>query len=317
MSDDATLLPLPLREGVGGRGDAGAALRVATPPATPSPKGRGRLAGVNVLPHAVLILGVLLFALPLWMIFAGSTQQAGAIARGGLSLIPDPAGLGVYADVLTQGGAGAQPVWRMLLVSFGMALAIALGKIVISVLSAYAVTFFSWPLRMVAFGVIFITLMLPVEVRIIPTYTVMAGFGMINTFGGLTVPLIASATATLLFRQVFLAVPDELMEAARIDGAGPWRFLRDILLPVSSANIAALFVILFVYGWNQYLWPLLVATDPRLDTIVIGIVKMIGVENAVEWNRVMAVAVLALLPPVAVVLLMQRWFVAGLTESDK
>ena len=260
---------------------------------------------------------MLLFALPLWMLLAGSTQDAGAIARGDLSLIPNPAHLGVYADVLARGGAGSQPVWRMLAVSLAMALAIAIGKIVISVLSAYAVTFFRWPGRMVAFWVIFITLMLPVEVRIIPTYTVMAGFGLINSFAGLTVPLIASATATLLFRQVFLAVPDELMEAARMDGAGPWRFLRDILLPVSAANIAALFVILFVYGWNQYLWPLLVATDPKLDTVVIGIVKMIGTESTVEWNRVMAAAVMALLPPVVVVLLMQRWFVAGLTEGEK
>jgi sn-glycerol 3-phosphate transport system permease protein len=145
----------------------------------------------------------------------------------------------------------------------------------------------------------------------------MAGFGLINSFTGLVLPLIASATATLLFRQVFLSIPDELVEAARMDGAGPWRFLRDILLPVSAANIAALFVILFVYGWNQYLWPLLVATDPKLDTIVIGIVKMIGTETATEWNRVMATALLALLPPVAVVLLMQRWFVKGLTEGDK
>ena len=270
---------------------------------------------------AVLIHRVLLLALPLWMILAGSTQEPGAIARGDLSLVPNLHGLGVYADVLTGGGPGGsptgRPVGQMLLVSFGMALTMALGKITISVLSAYAVTFFQWPFRTVAFWAIFITLMLPVEVRIIPTYAVVAGFGMINTFGGLTVPLIASATATLLFRQVFLAVPDELMEAARIDGAGPWRFLWDILLPVTAGNIAALFVILFVFGWNQYLWPLLVATDPRLDTIVIGIVKMIGVEAQVEWNRVMATAVLALLPPVAVVLLMQRWFVAGLTEGEK
>ena len=271
----------------------------------------------RIVTHAVIILGVLLFALPIWLILAGSTQDAGAIARGGLSLIPRASGLGVYADVLARGGAGAQPVWRMLLVSFGMAMTIAVLKITVSLLSAYAIAFFRWPLRMVAFWLIFITLMLPVEVRIIPTYTVMAGFGMINTFSGLTIPLVASATATLLFRQVFLTVPDELMEAARIDGAGPWRFLRDILLPVSAGNIAALFVILFVYGWNQYLWPLLVATDPRLDTIVIGIVKMIGVDTEVEWNRVMATAVMALLPPVAVVLLMQRWFVAGLTEGEK
>ena len=269
------------------------------------------------LPHAVLVLGVLLFAAPLWLVFAGSTQDAAAIARGQISFIPDFTRLGIYADVLREGAPGSTPVWRMLAVSFGMALGISVGKIVISVTSAFAVTFFQWPLRMVAFWVIFITLMLPVEVRIIPTFQVMADFGMINTFGGLTVPLIASATATLLFRQVFLAVPDEMMEAARMDGAGPMRFFRDILLPVSAPNVAALFVILFVFGWNQYLWPLLVATDPKLDTIVIGIVKMIGVETQVEWNRVMATAVLALLPPVAVVLLMQRWFVAGLTDSEK
>lgn len=267
--------------------------------------------------HIVLCLGVALFALPLWLVMAGSTQTSAAIARGELSLIPDLNGLGVYADVLREGAHGATPVWKMLLVSFGMAMAIAVGKIVISVLSAYAIAFFRWPGQSLAFGIIFLTLMLPVEVRIIPTFSVIAGLGLINTFTGLTLPLIASATATLLFRQVFMAVPDELMEAARMDGAGPWRFLKDILLPVSAANVAALFVILFVYGWNQYLWPLLVATDPGLDTIVIGIVKMIGSEATTEWNRVMATAVLALAPPVAVVMLMQRWFVKGLSESDK
>jgi sn-glycerol 3-phosphate transport system permease protein len=267
--------------------------------------------------HTVLGLGVLLFLFPLWLVFAGSTQDSGAISRGDLSLLPDLHGFGVYADVLTQARPGGSPVWRMLLVSLAMALGIAFGKIVISVLSAYAVAFFRFPLRMVCFWMIFVTLMLPVEVRIIPTYAVMADFGLINTYTGLTVPLIASATATLLFRQTFLAIPDEMMEAARMDGAGPLRFLRDIVLPVSGANIAALFVILFVLGWNQYLWPLLVATDPKLDTIVIGIVKMIGVDTATEWNRVMATALLALLPPVAVVLLMQRWFVKGLTEGEK
>ncbi len=267
--------------------------------------------------HGVLLLGVALFALPVWLVIAGSTQASDAIGRGELSLLPDLGGFGVYADVLRAGGRGDTPVWRMLLVSFAMAVCIALGKIVISVLSAYAIAFFRWPGRGLAFGVIFLTLMLPVEVRIIPTYSVMAGLGLINTFTGLTLPLIASATATLLFRQVFLAMPDELVEAARMDGAGPMRFLRDILLPVSAANLAALFVILFVYGWNQYLWPLLVATDPSLDTIVIGIVKMIGTETQADWGRVMATAVLALLPPVLVVLLMQRWFVKGLAEADK
>ncbi len=267
--------------------------------------------------HAILALGVLLFAFPVWLVFAGSTQSSEAITRGEISLVPDPAGLGVYARVLTGSANGSQPVWHMLLVSLGMALCIAVGKIVISVLSAYAVVFFRFPGRQVAFWLIFVTLMLPVEVRIIPTYAVMADFGLINSFTGLWVPLIASATATLLFRQVFVAIPDELVEAARMDGAGPLRFLRDIVLPVSGANIAALFVILFVYGWNQYLWPLLVATDPRLDTIVIGIVKLIGVETQTDWGAVMATAVLALLPPVCVVVLMQHWFVAGLTEGEK
>ena len=184
-------------------------------------------------------------------------------------------------------------------------------------LSAFAVVFFRFPFRRTAFWIIFITLMLPVEVRIIPTYAVMSDLHMINTFTGLTMPLIASATATLLFRQIFAAIPDELVEAARMDGAGPLRFLRDILMPVSAANIAALFVILFVYGWNQYLWPLLVATTPNLDTIVIGITRMIGVESDTDWTGVMATAVLALIPPVIVVVAMQRWFVAGLTEGEK
>jgi sn-glycerol 3-phosphate transport system permease protein len=271
----------------------------------------------DYLAHGVLILGVALFALPVWLVFAGSTQDSDAIMRGELSLLPHLSGLSVYARVLQHGTMGTEPVWHMLLISLGMALAIAFGKIVISVLSAYAVVFFRFPFRRVAFWLIFVTLMLPVEVRIIPTYAVMAGFGLINTFTGLWVPLIASATATLLFRQVFTAIPDELVEAARMDGAGPWQFLRDFVLPVSGANIAALFVILFVYGWNQYLWPLLVATDPSLDTIVIGIVKMIGQETQTDWSAVMATAVLALLPPVAVVVLMQRWFVAGLTDGEK
>jgi sn-glycerol 3-phosphate transport system permease protein len=271
----------------------------------------------DYLAHVILVLGVLLFGLPVWLVFAGSTQDSDAIMRGDISLVPDLTHLSVYARVLTKGTMGTEPVWHMLLVSLGMAVAIALGKIVISVLSAYAVVFFRFPFRKTAFWLIFITLMLPVEVRIIPTYAVMSDFHLINSFTGLWVPLIASATATLLFRQIFTAIPDELVEAARMDGAGPLRFLRDIVLPVSAANIAALFVILFVYGWNQYLWPLLVATDPALDTIVIGIVKMIGEDSQTDWAAVMATTVLALLPPVIVVVVMQRWFVAGLIEAEK
>ena len=271
----------------------------------------------DYLAHAVLILGVFLFAFPVWLVFAGSTQASDAIMRGELSLIPQLSGLSVYTRVLASGTMGSEPVWRMLLISLGMALAIAFGKIFISILSAYAVVFFRFPCRQVAFWLIFVTLMLPVEVRIIPTYAVMANFGLINTFTGLWIPLIASATATLLFRQVFTAIPDELVEAARIDGAGPLRFLWDIVLPVSGANIAALFVILFVFGWNQYLWPLLVATNQGLDTIVIGIVKMIGQETQTDWSAVMATTVLALLPPVLIVVCMQRWFLAGLTDGEK
>lgn len=268
--------------------------------------------------HAILLLGVALFALPIWIVISGSTHDPATIGRGELPLIPR-ADLSAYVAIMNEGAgtAGAAPVWRMLLNSAAMALLITVGKISVSVLSAYAVVFFRFPGRMIAFWAIFITLMLPVEVRIIPTFEVMAGLGLINTMTGLTLPLIASATATLLFRQVFMAIPDELVEAARMDGAGPLRFLRDILIPVSAANIAALSVILFVYGWNQYLWPLLVAADPKLDTVVIGIVKMIGTEANVDWSRVMATTVLALVPPVAVVVLMQRWFVKGLTEGDK
>jgi len=270
------------------------------------------------LAHAVLGIGVVLFALPVWLVLAGSTQDSGAITRGELSLVPHLEGLAVYSRVLMHGTMGTQPVWHMLMVSGGMALAIACGKIVISILSAYAVVFFRFPLRRTAFWLIFITLMLPVEVRIIPTYSVMSDFGLINSFTGLTVPLIASATATLLFRQVFVAIPDELVEAARMDGAGPLRFLRDILLPVSAANIAALFVILFVYGWNQYLWPLLVTNSSSMMTIVIGIKTLLGGgDSQTEWNIVMATTVLAMLPPIAIVVLMQRWFVKGLVESEK
>ena len=199
-----------------------------------------------------------------------------------------------------------------------MALAIAIGKIVISILSAYAIVFFRFPFRMVFFWLIFITLMLPVEVRILPTYKVMVDLGLIDTYTGLTVPLMASATATLLFRQFFLTIPGELVEAARVDGAGPLRFFKDILLPLSRTNIAALFVILFIYGWTQYLWPLLVTNDNDMNTIVIALRKMISFADAdTQWHLVMVTSILAILPPILVVVLMQRWFVKGLVETEK
>jgi sn-glycerol 3-phosphate transport system permease protein len=210
------------------------------------------------------------------------------------------------------------PVQIMMLNSFLMAMAIAIGKIAISIISAYTVVFFQFPLRMFFFWMIFVTLMLPVEVRIIPTYQVIVDLGMFDTYWGLVVPLIASATATLLFRQFFLTIPDELVEAAKMDGAGPMRFFKDVVLPLSRTNIAALFVILFIYGWNQYLWPLLVTKSRSLETVVIGITKMIGTGDAqTDWNLIMATAVLAMLPPVLVVLLMQRWFVKGLVDQEK
>jgi sn-glycerol 3-phosphate transport system permease protein len=203
-------------------------------------------------------------------------------------------------------------------VSLTMAVGIAVGKIIISLLSAFAIVYFRFPLRYFFFWMIFITLMLPVEVRITPTYEVMSDLGLLNTFPGLIMPLIASATATFLFRQFFLTVPDELAEAARIDGAGPMRFFVTILVPLSVTNIAAMFVIQFIYGWNQYLWPLLITTSEDMYPIVIGIKRMIGGGDAAnEWNLIMATAILAMIPPAIVVLLMQRWFIKGLVETEK
>ena len=271
--------------------------------------------------HFVLILGVVVFAFPIYFALIGSTHDAATIATGRMPLLPGPHGVENYWHALTSGTGfrvSGSPVGTLLLNSLIMALIIAVGKIAISIISAYAVAFFSFPGRMFFFWMIFITLMLPVEVRIIPTYKVVSDLGMINTFAGLTIPLIASATATLLFRQVFLTIPDELAEAAKIDGAGAMRFFWTMVLPLSRTNIAALFVILFIYGWNQYLWHLLITTSRGMETIVIGIVKMIGTSEAqTDWNLIMATAILAMLPPVAVILFMQRWFVKGLIETEK
>ena len=271
-------------------------------------------------PHLWLLIGVLVFATPIYITLIGSTHDASTIGRGDVPLLPGPHTVENYTAAWVSGGAGrftVTPASRMLLNSTIMALCIAVGKIVISLLSAYAVVFFRFPGRKLAFWSIFITLMLPVEVRIFPTFKVVSDLGMVNTYGGLIIPVIASATATLLFRQFFLTIPDEFVEAAKMDGAGPLRFFWDVVLPLSRTNMAALFVILFVYGWNQYLWPLLVATSADVETVVIGMVKMIGSEANTDWNIIMATCVLALLPPVLVVILMQRWFVKGLTETEK
>jgi sn-glycerol 3-phosphate transport system permease protein len=269
----------------------------------------------------VLILGVLVVAFPLYLTFVASTQTADAIVQAPMSLLPGNQLIENYTAALKGTGMGAAsnaPVGRMMMVSLITALVIAIGKIAISLLSAFAIVYFRFPFRMLFFWAIFVTLMLPVEVRIGPTYAVVANLGMLNTYAGLTVPLIASATATFLFRQFFLTVPDELVEAARMDGAGPMRFFKDVLLPLSVTSIAALFVIQFIYGWNQYLWPLLVTTEESMYPVVIGIKRMIsGGDAATDWNIVMATAILAMIPPALVVMLMQRWFVKGLVDTEK
>jgi sn-glycerol 3-phosphate transport system permease protein len=273
-----------------------------------------------IIPHAVLLLGLALVLFPVYVAFVASSLPLPDILDAPMTLVPGPDLLANYRDALALGTAGTngQPVATMMLNSLVMALAIAIGKIAISLPSAYAVVFFRFPLRRLCFWAIFVTLMLPVEVRIIPTYKIAADLGLIDTYAGLALPLIASATATLLFRQFFLTIPDELVEAAKIDGAGPWRFLIHMVIPLSRTNIAALFAILFIYGWNQYLWPLLVTNTPAMTTIIIGIRQMIGNGDAqTAWHLVMATALLALLPPIAVVLAMQRWFVKGLIEPEK
>lgn len=273
-----------------------------------------------VLSHLVLALGVLIVAFPLWITFVASTHPVEALMSGVVPLWPGDRLWENYGTVLNTkvGGSGGAPVGPMLVNSLIMALSIAIGKIAISIIAAYAIVYFRFPFRKLCFWLIFITLMLPVEVRILPTFKVVADLDMLNSYAGLSVPLIASATATFLFRQFFLTVPDELIEAARIDGAGPMRFFLDVLLPLSRTNIAALFVILFIYGWNQYLWPLLVTTDESFYTIVMGIQRMVTVSDTEpQWPLVMATATLAMLPPVAVVVAMQRLFVKGLVETEK
>lgn len=275
---------------------------------------------LNLAAHLVLICGVLVVAFPVWVAIVASTHPQEAFQTGRIPLWFGTTAVDNYAAMLGSGmsNLGAPPLAGMLWNSLVMALVIAVGKIAISITSAFAIVYFRFPFRMFAFWCIFITLMLPVEVRILPTFKVVADLGMLNSYAGLTIPLIASATATFLFRQVFLTMPDELTEAARIDGAGPIRFFIDILIPLSRTNIAALFVILFIYGWNQYLWPLLITTDEGYYTIVAGIKRMAEAVDALPvWNNVMAAAVLAMLPPVVVVILMQRVFVKGLIETEK
>jgi sn-glycerol 3-phosphate transport system permease protein len=273
----------------------------------------------DILAYAILTLAVLIIVFPVYLAFIASTHDAGTVMNGNMPLLPGDHMLENYQRVILSGTTQSQePVGRMLTNSFISAIGIAVGKILISILSAYAVVYFRFPFRKTAFWIIFMTLMLPVEVRIYPTYKVVADLKLLDTYTGIILPLIASATGTLLFRQFFMTVPDELLEASKIDGAGPFRFFKDTLLPLSMTTIAALFVIQFIYGWNQYLWPLLITTQDSMQTIVIGIRKMLtSTDTKAEWQLAMASAVLAMLPPVAVVIFMQRLFVRGLVETEK
>jgi sn-glycerol 3-phosphate transport system permease protein len=272
------------------------------------------------LSHFVMILGVVLMAFPVWMTFVASTHDQATMLRSPVPLLPGSHMIENYTQILSQGYGtiNKTPVSITLMNSLIMALGVAIGKIIISILAAFAVVYFRFPGRMACFWAIFITLMLPVEVRIVPTYGVVAALGMIDTYQGLIIPLIASATATFLFRQFFLSVPDELAEAARVDGASPMRFFVDILLPMSRTSIAAMFVIQFIYGWNQYLWPLLITTKENFYTSVMTVSRQANVvDNVPSWNLLMAMAMVTMLPPVIVVVFMQRQFVRGLVETEK
>jgi len=275
---------------------------------------------LTFISHFVVLLGVAIVAFPVWMTFVASTHDQQTMLRQPIPLLPGPYLIENYRQVLVEGygRVGNVPTWLTLFNSLVMALGVAFGKILISIISAFAMVYFRFPLRMACFWAIFVTLMLPVEVRIVPTYGVVASLGMLDSYSGLIIPIIASATATFLFRQFFLSVPDELAEAARVDGASPMRFFWDILLPMSRTSIAALFVIQFIYGWNQYLWPLLITTKEGFYTVVMTVSRQANVvDNVPQWNLLMAMAMLAMLPPVLVVIFMQRQFVRGLVETEK
>ncbi|MEX2534357.1 MAG: ABC transporter permease subunit [Trueperaceae bacterium] len=304
---------------------------------------------LKFLAHLVLIIGVIITLFPLWIAFVASTHPIENLITGTFPLLPGDRLVENYRSVLFEGGGnfGRIPATTMMLNSLIMAVGITVGKLVVSFLAAFAIVYFRFPGRMVFFFMIFITLMLPVEVRIVPTYDVVSNvFGpfqallevtridrlieavagievdlrwrLLNSYTGLILPIIASATATFLFRQFFQTVPDELIDAARIDGAGPLQFMTLILLPLSRTNIAALSVILFIFGWNQYLWPLLVAQEDRLLTVVVGIQRYVNAADSLPvWHEAMALTVLAMLPPVIIVLLLQRLFLKALTDTEK
>jgi sn-glycerol 3-phosphate transport system permease protein len=276
----------------------------------------------RVFDHAILIAGALFMLLPVYLAFMTSTHEAVTVHIQGVQYLPGDRFLENYSAVLFDGVGftGAVNGTTMMMNSMILGFGFAIGKIIVAMMAAYAIVYFRFPLAELAFWAIFVTLLLPLEVRILPSYEIVQSMGLINTYTGLIVPLIASATATFFFRQFFKSVPDELVEAARIDGAGPLKFFIDILVPLSRTMVAAIFIIMFVYGWNQYLWPTLITTNEDYFTLVRGIKQIIQVwvgSQIPEYSEAMALAVLAMLPPVTVVVVFQSWFIKGLTESDK
>ncbi|MDV7104410.1 sn-glycerol-3-phosphate ABC transporter permease UgpE [Vibrio sp. TH_r3] len=272
--------------------------------------------------HLILLLGALIMLLPIWLIFASSTHESASILTDGLQFWPGDKMVDVYQQAWTksQGFSNSVTAKSMIINSFIMGFGFAAGKIVISMFAAYALVYFRLPCASAWFWLIFITLLLPLEVRIIPSYEVVSSLGMLNSFSGLIIPLIASATATFFFRQFFKTIPDELLEAAQLDNAGPVRFFIDILLPLSKTMMAAIFIIMFIVGWNQYLWPIMMTTDESYSTIVMGIKQILSNINETpkpQYNYAFAMVILAMLPPVLVVIVFQHWFVKGLVESEK
>ena len=269
------------------------------------------------LAHCFLIAFTALLFIPFYMAIVAASHEAEALTHVPLPLLPGTALLTNLKTILFIGlpGTLGRPVWMLLWNSFCMAFCIAAGKIIVALFSAFSLIYFDLPGKKIFFALIFSTMMLPVEVRIVPTFQVVAAFSWMNSYMGLTFPLMASATATFLFQQFFKTIPRELVDAATLDGAGPWRFFVDMLIPLSMSQIAALFFVLFVYGWNQYLWPLVSTTDASMSTIVMGIRALSGVADQVpQWHYIMCVALIALLPPCLVVLVMQHGFEKGLVH---
>ncbi|MGO4174164.1 ABC transporter permease subunit [Bosea sp. TAF32] len=289
---------------------------------------------IDAICHLILLAGAALVCLPIYFVFVTGSLSQAEIMRVPMSWLPGSQFFANMQTVLSSANFG-----RLLLNSLIIATGITVGKLAVSVIAAFAVTYFRFPFRMTAFWLIFMSLMLPIEVRIVPTYESAANvalplnilgswlgiqalvdldWNLVNTYSGLILPLIASATATFLFRQFFLTIPDELCEAARIDGATPWQFFRLILLPLSRSNIVALAIILFLMGWNQYLWPLLLTTEPAMANAVIGLKKLMPQGDSLPtWHLLMNAALLTMLPPTLVILALQRWFVKGLVDSGK